>query len=1167
MKKTDTKVFSKKILFRIMKIYTLLLFVTMAKLFAVEANGQNVTINVNNAELKSVFNKIENLTDYNFFYNNSLIDVTKKVSLNANNQDLNQVLATLFDKTNIDYRLLKNQIILFPKNNESVIKVIEDLIKNENLDNEIETIIKDVLQNEITGIVTDVNGSPLIGVNIIIQGTYTGTQTDFDGNYTIQANKGDVLEFSYLGMKTQTVTVGDSNTVNVTMEEDAESLNEIVVTALGIKKEAKKLGYSVQTINSDELNKVKTVNVTNAISGKVTGVQINQNGSGIGGSSSIIIRGLSSLVSNEPLLVVDGVIVDNSSLGQGSFSGGLDYGNALADLNPEDIQSINILKGGNATALYGYRGAGGVIVVTTKSGKAGDIKVEFNSTSTFENVLIAPKLQNSYGQGSYNGATDMLEYDITNSGSWGPKLDGSQRTRFDGVGTDSYSTNPGDFKDFYRTGTTFINSISLSGGSDIVNYRLSYTNLTNNPILKGSDYDRNSISLNTFTDITKKLKLQAKISYVNNKATNRPDITDGQANTVRGLILKPRNISNNILSANYINLDGSPNNYGGGAFTMNPYYAVKTTINEDDKNRYTGLLSATYRFTPEFSATARFSRDQSTYSASIFQPIGAFDIAPSGGLVELTNQSTFSNLDLLVSFNKDISEKISLSSVFGFSNVENKSKTNRTQANGLLDSDLFSVNNFVSKNVSTLLNQSESQSLFGSAQFGYNDYMFVELTARNDWSSTLPVKNASFFYPSIGTSFLLDRIFNIESKNVDRLKLRASAAKTGNATLPHLLSPVFNVTSNSYNGISLLYLGNSQLTAGAAEEGASSGYIIPNADLKAELSEEYEIGIDGSFFNNRLGIDFTYYNKDTKNQILQISLPSTSGAESKLVNAGLISNSGVEIALTGTPIKNENFSWNTAFNFSKNKNRVKKLTEGLPSTILARQFNDVVQLVASEGNLYGDLVGPAFKRDENGGIVYDSQGLPIVGDNEVIGNITPDFLLGITNTFTYKNFELDFLIDIKSGGDVFSFTDHLAGTQGTDEITLAGREFYDGGNGILVPNGATVEGTLDPDAASRGVDPQTYYARLGNISENWISDASFVKLRQVSLTYNIPSSFLDKLSISSASVSYVGRNLAILHKNTRNFDPEVGFNTAIQGIEFFDMPSTSSHGLKLAVSF
>ena len=1024
-------------------------------------------------------------------------------------------------------------------------------------------------EKSITGTVTTTaDGVPLPGVSVFVEGTNRGTQTDFDGLFTIAVSAGEKLKVSFLGMKDVSVTVGDATAINVSMEEDSQALDEVIVTAMGIKKEAKKLGYSIQTVKGDDLTKVKSVNVANSLSGRATGVQITQNGSGAGGSASITIRGLSSLTpgSNQPLIVVDGVILDNGSLGQGSFSGGLDYGNGLADLNPDDIASVNVLKGGNATALYGYRGANGVVVVTTKTGKSGKMQVEFSSSATLDNVAVGPELQNSYGQGYYDSVNEQLIYDRTRAGSWGPILDGSEQERFDGVGTAPYSANPGDFKDFYRTGSTFINSISVAGASDDISYRLSYTNLNNKPVLDGSSFQRNSVSLNTIASVTSKLKVQAKVAYTKNEAENRPDITDGQANTVRALILKPRNASNADLEANYIKEDGTPNNFGGSTFTMNPYYAVNTKLNEDEKNRYTSLLSATYEITDGLNATAKYSQDQSNSSASIFKDVGAFDNAPSGQLTEITQQSIVTNADLLLSYNKDFN-KITFGSVLGASLVKNEAKSTTVVGNNILDSSLFSINNFSDKTASTNLLRSESQSVFGSIQIGYNNYAFLEITGRNDWSSTLPEKNNSFFYPSVGTSFLVDEIFNWKSDKLNSLKFRMSWAQTGNATSPYQTKPVYNVSSAPYNGVSLFYLGNPNLSPGAAEEGAAPGSIVPNEDLVAELSSEYELGFDAKFFNNRLGLDVTYYNKETKDQILAISLPSSTGSEGKYVNAGLVSNKGWEVALTATPVIKGDFKWDLGVNFTKNENKVEKLVDGLPSTSIASHFNGTINLVATEGNLYGDLVGTTFERDENGNKKYDTDGLPIIGGQDVIGNINPDFLLGITNSFSYKNFDFNFLIDVKSGGDVFSFTDLTAATNGTDVRTLEGREYYSGGNGIMVPENAVIEGTLDPAVAAKGVDPATYNGRLGNISEEWISDASYVKLRQVALTYNLPQSLVQKWSLSKVSIGYIGRNLAILHKNTKNFDPEVGFNTAIQGIEFYDLPSTSSHGMKLSVSF
>lgn len=1014
----------------------------------------------------------------------------------------------------------------------------------------------------ISGTVTSTeDGSPLFGVSVVVQGTTKGTQTDFDGKYSIDVANGAILEFSYLGFATKTIAVAGANTIDVQLSPSVESLNEVVVTALGIRKEAKKLGYSIQTIKGEDMSQVRNTDISSTISGRVTGVQINQNGSGVGGSSSITIRGISSLVAgqNQPLIVVDGVILDNGSLGQGGFSGGIDYGNALADINPDDVSSVNILKGGNATALYGYRGANGVVVITTKKGQSGKMTIDVSSSATIDNVTIAPKFQNQYGQGYYDAPTSSLVYDITRSGSWGPALDGSQRQRFDGVGTAAYAAQSGDFKDFYRTGSTLINSIGISGGADKYTYRLSYTNLLNSPVLDGSEYKRNTVSLNTQANVTDRLRLNAKISYVQNDADNRADITDGQANTVRALLLKPRNISNADLS-NYKKADGTPNNIGGGAFTMNPYYATNTHLNEDAKKRFTGLLSANYKITDNLDVTARYSQDQSNYNAKLYRPIGAFDIAPTGRMTVINQESVVSNYDLIMGYKKSLSEKIQLDATVGYSGVNNSTESTRIQANGHLDPNLFSINNYATKSASSQFFESKSQSLYGAVQFGINNNIFVEITGRNDWSSTLPKQNQSFFYPSIGTSFLLHDIFDLQSDAINMLKLRASWAKTGNATQPYQTMAVYTVSSEPYNDLSLFFLGG-------AEDGAAGGVVIPNADLVAELSTEYEIGLDAKFFNNRLGVDFSYYNKETSDQILQISLPPSLGAESKVINAGLVSNKGFELGLSGTPFKTKDWNWDIFVNYTKNENRIEELVEGLPSVILARQFNDVIQLVATEGELYGDLVGSSFARNEAGQLQYDEDGLPIVGENKVIGNVTPDFLMGISNSITYKNFNLGFLIDIKSGGDVFSFTDRALATQGTGQSTLEGRAYYSGGNGILVPNDVEVTAPLKPVVASRGADPAVYNGRLGQISENWVTDGSFVKLRQLSLSYNLPAVWLQKWGIQKATIGYIGRNLAILHKNTENFDPEVGFNTAIQGIEFFDLPATSSHGLKLSVSF
>ncbi|MBQ4822723.1 SusC/RagA family TonB-linked outer membrane protein [Aquimarina sp. MMG016] len=1022
-------------------------------------------------------------------------------------------------------------------------------------------------EKAISGTVTSKGQTsvPLPGVNVIVKGTSKGVQTDFDGRYEINASVGEVLEFSYVGLAPVAVTVGTLDIIDVSMEENLEQLEDVVVTAYGIKREAKKLGYSIQTVQGEDVSNVKTVNVTNALSGRATGVQINQNGTGVAGSSSIVIRGIASLSpDNQPLIVIDGVIVDNGGLGQGGFDGGIDYGNALSDINAEDIASINILKGGNATALYGYRGANGVVLITTKNGNTGKVQVDFSTSITLDDILVAPKFQNEYGQGRFDTGANELVYDTSVGTSWGPRLDGSQRERFDGVGTAAYSADDNDFKDYYRLGYTIINSVAVAQGLEKANYRFSYSYLDNESILPGSGYDRHNFSLKAGLDISKRLKLTGKIDYIRSNAENRPDLTDGQANSVKNLAFRPRNISNALLRNNFINEDGAPNNWNG-AFIQNPYYAALTKLNTDKKDRYLGLLKLDYNITDELLASLRISQDQSNANALVFQPDGAFNVRPNGGMIDLTSTTTINNYDFLLNFDKnEIISNVSLGLTAGLSQATDFFKLTRATGENILVPGLFAIDNFSNKNVTTDIAETKSNSVFGSFSLGYKNYAFLEVTGRNDWSSTLPIDNASFFYPSVGASFVATDAFNTNSKILSYLKLRASYAKVGNATEPYRLRNTYNISSNTYNGQSFFFFG---ANIPSAEEGAAPGIDLSNPDLEAELSTTYEFGIDARLFGNRMTLDATYYNNETENQILDLTLPPSYGAESRIINAGLVKNFGVEISLNAIPIESEKFSWNTSVNFSKNESEVVELAERVPTQVLARQFNDVVQLVASEGKPYGDLVGSTYERDEQGRIVYDTDGLPIVGDLGVIGNVTPDFLLGWQNTFKYKNLTLGVLLDSRFGGDIFSFSDISLATNGTDERTLQGREFFTGGQGILVPDNAVVDGTLPVEIQQRGVNPEAYWTRLGTISEAWVYDATFVKLREVSLTYNLNSSWLKGIGVKTLSLSYIGRNLAVLYKDTPNFDPENGFNTSFSGIEFFGFPSTTSHGFKMNVSF
>ncbi len=1016
---------------------------------------------------------------------------------------------------------------------------------------------------QITGTVTGASdGIPLPGVNILVVGTSNGVQTDFDGKYSINASTGDVLQFSYLGMLTKNVTVGSDTVINVQMKQDAEQLDEIVVTAFGLKQEVKKLGYSVQTVKTEALTQTADPNIGSALQGKLAGVNINSNAGGIGSSISINVRGISSLSSgNQPLIVLDGVIISANQGDQGDFASGIDYGNTLSNLNPNDIENVSLLKGGNATALYGFRGINGVLVITTKKGRSDKTKVEFSSSVTGSSVLVNRELQNEYGQGRFDTGTNELLYDTTVGSSFGPRLDGTQRERFDGQGTAAYSGSDNDYKDFFQTGFSFLNSIAISQGNEKYDYRFSYSRADNESVVPGSRLTRQNLSLKAGIQAAKWLRITGKIDYINQDGENRPELTGGQSNIGRALTLRPRNISNGLLESNSLTAGGTPNNWSG-AFIMNPYYTVNTKLNEDETDRYIGLLEFDFDIYKGLKALARISQDQINVGQQIFNPMGAFDIASNGRLIDRNSVSKTNNYDLIFTYNTDLSEKVSLGSTVGFSHSDVSFKSITSTGETFLIPNFFSLNNFESTTSVPSNPQNSSNSVYGSATLGYNNYLFAEFTARNDWSSTLPIDEASFFYPSVGISAVLsDAIPSLQDNDVlSYLKIRGSFAQTGNATSAYQLRNTYNISSGLFNGQRFFFFGDN-------EEGAGAGPQLKNPGLVAEISNTLEFGLDAKFLNNRIGLAATYYSIRTEDQILQLSLPASSGAANQIINAGLVTSKGIELSLNADIIKNDNFSWSTNVNFTTNDNVVEELAQGVERNILVRQFNDVVAVAAEVGSSPQGLYGPSFNRDDNGNIIYDSNGLPEVGEIQKIGDATPDAFLNWSNTFTYKQLSLSFLLDARFGGDIFSFSELQSHTQGTALATLEGRDYFTGGQGIAVPDGAVINGTLDDTVQQRGVEPQAHWGRLGQISENWVYDGSFVKFRELTLGYSFPQSVIKSLHVSNLSLSYIGRNLAILHKNTDNFDPETGFNNNFSGVEFYGIPTASSHGLKLSVTF
>ncbi|MCF7568529.1 SusC/RagA family TonB-linked outer membrane protein [Sabulilitoribacter arenilitoris] len=1120
-----------------MKIYTLLLFVSMAKLFAVEANGQNVTINVKNVELKTIFNEIESLTEFNFFYNNSLVDVSKKVSLNATNEKLKSVLVNLFKETDIDFRLLKNQIVLFPKNNESMINVIEDLIKNENLDNEIEAIIKDVLQNEIKGTVVDAAGIPLAGVNIIIRGTSTGTQSNFDGEYTIQASSGAVLEFSYIGFKTQLITVGDSNTVNVTMEEDASQLDEVVVTALGIKRQKKSLTYATQNVDVDGIDEARpNQNLVNSLSGKIAGISIQRSGNGVSGASKVVLRGNRSIAgSSQALYIVDGVPL----------------GGDISDLSPDDIQSISVLKGANAAALYGARANNGAIIITTKSGSEDRLSVDFSSTITTETGNILFDYQNQFGQGS--GGT----YNAGSLGSWGPSLDGSSVANWspnpDNSANIPYAAQGNNIDDFHETGVSFANNISIRSGSAKNQTFFGYTNENRKGIVPGNELQRHNVNLKIDNKlIDDKLALSAKVNYIRTNIDNQLDTGESFANPWRHAYRLPRNIRTSDVSVfQYTDANGNvrqnywdPGNNGGA----NPYWTINKNLNEIIINRVIGYASLTYNITDDLSILARTAVDQSSVSREDRDHNDSYIIADNGNFATNNGSSLEWNTDFLLSYNKKLNDNFSFNVNFGGNHRVANSKTVSTNNGGLNAANVFAINNAQNLTAGQTLSRREVNSLYGFGQLAHKDAVFLDLTYRSDWSSTLPEANRRFDYFSVGVSAVLSDLVDLPEA-FSYLKLRTSYAEVGNDTDPFNLTRTANLRAGGFIQL---------------------GTVLPNPNLKPERTKSLEFGFDARFLDSRLGVDFTYYKTNSIDQLFGQQVPQGSGITTRFINGADVQNSGVELILTGNPIRTDDFNWNITVNFSKNDSEILALAEGLETLSFGGDFFRRFEL--NVGDEWGNVYSRGFARDGQGRVLVASDGTPEVtsGQEVLVANFNPDWLGGINNSFTYKNFNLSFLIDIRQGGQIGSFTNAILSSDGALTKTLAGRDgsLVFGSN--IFSNLEVVKADGTPNDIQ--VNAEQFWAKVGGrnspVGEAFVEDASNIRMREITFGYSFPRSFLDKTPFEKAKISLVGRNLFFI-SNSASVDPEVITNTstAADGFESFAPPSTRSIGLNLKFGF
>lgn len=1044
----------------------------------------------------------------------------------------------------------------------------------------------------VKGKVLDNTGYGLPGVSVLQKNSANGTITDADGNFiiTVDGEKTSLI-LSFIGYATKEVPVKGSEVLSIILSEDVQALDEVVVTALGIKRDKKSLGYSTQEVKGDNVNVGNDANMLNKLTGKVAGVQITAGNSGAGSSSRVVIRGESSLSNdNQPLYVVDGVPINNyiySNLAGTPQE--IDYGNGAGEVNADDIESISVLKGANAAALYGSRAANGVILVTTKSGKTKNkFQIAVNSTTTFEDVLRLPKYQNSYSQ----GLDGEFEYWDGNNGhgtqdhqdmSWGRPLDGSLVPQFDSPsvgadgktyrGGDVYARNgaaitptpliahPDNVRDFFETGVTFSNNVALSANNERGDMRLSYTNLYSTGVLPNVDLKRNTISLNAGYKFTDKFSVKASVSYINSVSTNRPSMGYGPENPMYTFAWFGRQVDINSLKDYWQRgYEGTKQFHFNSGWNDNPYFTMYENTNGYDKNRMYGNVSLNYDILDNLKLLVRSGIDffydlrqsKRAYSTQRF-PTGAYK----------RENVFFSewNTDALLQWSKSFSEVWRTDLALGANSMVQKNSYDYSFANGLSVPGVYNLGNS-SSNVSVIQRDSKKRinSALFTGQLSYKEMIFLNVTARNDWSSSLTKSDGSghnsYFYPSISMSAVMSDILKLPSC-ITYWSVRGGYAEVGSDTEPYRLE-------NSY--------------AYSSPYGSTSGVVLPstlsNNDLKPERMRSIEIGTDFRMLDNRIGLDLTYYNTLNTNQIVQIPISSTSGYKSRYINAGEIRNYGIEATLSLTPVKLRNsFQWDSNINFSMNRSRVEKISEEYDQYVYswAAIYSDQdarVYAIAREGEPMGNLYGTGFKRTENGEIIVDATGLPVADPTLVkLGNYNPDFIMGFYNKFSYKGFTFDFLLDWHQGGVFVSRTFGMGMESGVLDKTENRN-----------PADMVVDGVVW-DEASQGyikntkqVSPRDYYRNLYRRYHETQStfSATFLKVREVKLGYSFPTAMFAKTAVKGLNLSLVARNPFMWTKDQNYVDPEaITYEGASStpGVEEMSYPSTRSIGLNINLLF
>ena len=1021
--------------------------------------------------------------------------------------------------------------------------------------------------NKVIGTVKDEFG-PVIGASVVEKGTSNGVVTDLNGKFSLNVKPGATLIISFVGYKQQEVKAGNVP-LNIVLEEDSKMLGEVVVTALGIKRERKALGYGVAEVQGEALTKAKETNVINSMAGRVPGLVVTQTAGGASGSSRVILRGSTEMTgNNQPLYVIDGVPLDNTNFGSAGTYGGFDLGDGISSVNPDDIESMSVLKGPAASALYGSRASHGVILITTKKANKDKISVEYNGTMTFDTQLAKwDDVQQIYGMGS-NGTYPINAVSNTNM-SWGAKADGTNMLKyFDGVER-PYLIVPDNTSQFFRTGFTATNSAIIGVNNGKTGIRFTYTDMRNKDIVPKTHMSRDIFNLRANTTAGK-FDLDFSANYTREDVKNRPALGDSKSNIGKNLMTLATTYDQEWLKT-YQDANGEYSNWNGmDPYNVNPYWDVYKNSNNSKKDQFRFNGKVVWNITQhlKIQGTAGAELNWFTFEDYKAPTTPGYE---SGYLQNNNFRNRMYNFELLALYNNSWGD-FDFNATLGGNLYKVNNQTIVTTAKDMKIRDVVALMSFNEVSVEPYSYRKQINSVYGAVNLGWKHMLYFDATLRGDQSSTLPISNNMYIYPSFSGSFVFSELLKLGDK-LPYGKVRMSWAQVGSDTDPYQLGLVYTKSKFAYPGYTIGYISNG---------------TIPNKDLKPTKTNSFEMGLELKFLKNRIGLDFTYYSQLSKNQIMGMASSSTSGYGYRLINAGEIENKGVEIALNTRPIQTKDFSWDLNFNFSKNSNKVKKLVDDMDMFELEKATWLDVQVAAKVGENFGSIVGPDFQRNENGDILIDpSTGLPMYDkSNHVLGNASWDWTGGVYTNFSYKNISLSAVFDVKVGADLYSMSARAAHETGKSMATLEGREAWykseearqAAGYAKDSPDWIPTGGFIAPGVIDNGdgtyrendiiINPEKYWMNVcRNAPSMFIYDNSYVKCREITLSYTLPKTWLKNV-IDGLTVSFVARNPFIVWKNIPNIDPDSNYNnTTGMGMEYGSLPSRKSYGFNVNVKF